>query len=137
MFKLILTSFRLALFSQVSFSVISFCTGVISSFQRASFHLASFRFIALHYLVYIYIYRKISVTTIVCVCDLSIDSKTIFCAIVLILIMTPTIKGKKISIYHWRNVGFKFFIKCISYTKRDWSVAAISFDPNSHVSCAV
>ena len=38
MFKLILTSFRLALFSQGLFSVISFFAGVISSFQLASFH---------------------------------------------------------------------------------------------------
>ena len=50
-FKLILTSFRLALFSQDSFSVIYFFAGVISSFQFASFHLASFRFVGWDYLV--------------------------------------------------------------------------------------
>ena len=55
MFKLIMTSFRLALFSQFSFNVISFFTGVISPFQIASFHLASFCFIAWHYLVSIHI----------------------------------------------------------------------------------
>ena len=55
MFKLILTSFRLALFSQVSLSVISFFGRCYFVFQLASFHLASFRLIAWHYLVYIYI----------------------------------------------------------------------------------
>ena len=46
---------------------------------------------------YLYIYTvTICVITIVCVCDLSIDSKSIFCAIGLILIMTPIIMGKNI-----------------------------------------
>ena len=125
MFKLILTSFRLALFSQDSFSVIYFFLQVL--FRLFNLRLFTWRLFVLSpgIIWYLYIYRKKSVTTVVCVCDLSIDSKTIFCAIVLMLIITPTIMGK--NIYHIN----------VSYTKRDWSVPAISFDLNSHVSCTV
>ena len=109
MFKLILTSFSLALFSQVSLSVISFFCRCYFVFSTCVFSLGVFSFDRLA-LFGIYTYTvKISVTTIVCVCDLLIHSKTIFCAIILILIMTPTITGKLFTIYHWRNVGFKFF----------------------------
>ena len=56
-FKLILTSFYLALFCQVLFSVIPFFAGVISSFQFASFHLASF-VLSPDIIWYLYIYCK-------------------------------------------------------------------------------
>ena len=98
MFKLILTSFRLALFSQVSFIVTSFFCRCYFVFSICVFSLCVFSFYRLA-LFGIYTYTvKISVITIVCVCDLSIDSKTVLCAIGLILIMTPTITGK--NIYH-------------------------------------
>ena len=95
MFKLIMTSFRLALLSQFSFSIISFFLQVLFRFFKL--RLFTWRlFVLLPGIIwYLYIYRK-NVTTIVCVCYLSIDSKTIFCAIVLILIITTTIIGKPI-----------------------------------------
>ena len=96
-FKLILTSFRLALFSQDSFSVIYYLQVL---FRLFNLRLFTWRLFVLSpgIIWNLYIYRKKSATTIVCVCDLSIDSKTIFCAIVLMLIITPTITGK--NIYH-------------------------------------
>ena len=117
MLKLILTSFCLALFSQVSFSVISFFWRCYFVFSICKFSLGVFSFYRLA-LFGIYTYTvKLSVTTIVCVCDISIDSKTISCAFVLLLIMTPTITGKIFTIYHWRNVGSKLFSKCKLYQK--------------------
>ena len=98
------------LFSKVSFSNISFFAGVISSFQLGVFSFYRLTLFGTYTI-------KISVATIVCVYDLSIDSKTIFCAIVLILILTATLTSKIFTIYHRRNVGFKLFSKCKLYQK--------------------